>query len=79
MEISAMETICTATREASEVLGMEDEIGTLDPGKLADILVLDADPLSDLANLREVRHVLKEGRVLVEDGKLVVERPEMDH
>ncbi len=75
MEMSTMETICAATREASEVLGIEDETGTLEPGKMADILVLDADPVADLANLREVTHVVKEGRVLVEDGKLVVERP----
>ena len=78
MEISAMETICGATREASEVLGMADEIGTLEPGKLADILVLDADPLANLANLREVAHVVKEGHVLVEEGKLVVERPAVE-
>ena len=44
----------------------EAEIGTLEAGKLADIVVLDGDPLADVQNLLKVRMVIKGGQVVVE-------------
>ncbi len=60
-----MNTICAATRVAAEALGKDDILGTLEPGKLADFVVIDGDPLQDITALRNVHTVVKEGRVEV--------------
>ena len=44
-------------------LGRAETLGTLESGKLADIVVLEADPLADIQNARRVRTVIKAGRV----------------
>jgi imidazolonepropionase-like amidohydrolase len=41
---------------------MADLVGTVEPGKLADLVVLDADPLTDISALREVHMVIKGGQ-----------------
>jgi imidazolonepropionase-like amidohydrolase len=43
-----METICCATKTGSEIMGRSEEFGTLHPGKLADVLVVDGDVLADI-------------------------------
>lgn len=50
-----------ATRVAAEVLRKKDEIGTVTAGRRADLLVLDADPLVDIANTRTIETVVKDG------------------
>lgn len=82
--ISGLEALRLATSEGARVLGLDDEIGSLEPGKRADLVVLDlerpemiaaaaVDP-HDLvafgASPASVRHVLVEGELLVEDGAL---------
>jgi len=62
--MSPSEIIIAATRNAAEVCGLGQELGTLEPGKIADILVIDGDPLQDLANLTKVRLVIKEGVII---------------
>jgi hypothetical protein len=47
-------------------LGMQDQIGTLAPGKRADIVLLDGDPFADFYNLLKTRVVLKDGKVVVD-------------
>jgi imidazolonepropionase-like amidohydrolase len=61
---SPLEAITCATRNGAELMGMADRIGTLEPGKLADLLVLEADPLKDIAVLQDRRRlsVMKGGR-----------------
>jgi imidazolonepropionase-like amidohydrolase len=60
-----LEAIRSATALAADVLGLADELGTIEPGKLADLVALDADPLADLAAFRSVHLVMKDGRVEV--------------
>ncbi|MGW2419474.1 amidohydrolase family protein [Streptomyces sp. NPDC001709] len=64
----AADVIRSATSTAARLLRMEGEIGTLAPGAHADLLVVDGDPLADLAVLtrpeRHLRHVVKAGAVL---------------
>ncbi len=48
-------------------MGLEREIGTLAPGKLADLVILDADPLADVMNLSRIHRVIKDGKVYVPD------------
>ena len=48
---------------------LENEVGTIEPGKRADIIVLDADPLENISNIRTVRFVVTQGR-LFESARL---------
>lgn len=61
--VSPMRTISAATRLAAQALGVGDRLGTVEPGKLADILVIDGDPLESMDALRNVVHVIKDGVV----------------
>lgn len=52
-----------ATRTAAETLRRADDQGTIRPGKRADLLMLDADPLADIRNARRIRRVIKDGAI----------------
>ena len=58
-----MEVLVTATRRNAEYLGLGDEIGSLTPGKRADIIVVDGNPLLSMRDLRNVAAIVKDGRV----------------
>ncbi|MGD9675631.1 MAG: amidohydrolase family protein [Candidatus Bipolaricaulia bacterium] len=62
--LSNMEAIESATRVGAEVLGLEDRLGTVEPGKLADLVLVDRDPLADIRALAEVSWVMQGGRVI---------------
>ena len=70
--MTAHEAIRAATLQGARILGLEDEIGTVRPGRRADLLVLDGDPLADLAATRRIRHLLQDGELRVRDGAPVV-------
>lgn len=59
--MTPMEAIVSATRRGAELLGMEDEFGTIEAGKLADVIVVNGNPLEDIRALRDVDLVFKEG------------------
>jgi len=63
--MSPMEIIYSATRNAAELLGMQDRIGTLEPGKLADIISVPGDPLKDIRALEHAKFVMKGGTIVV--------------
>jgi imidazolonepropionase-like amidohydrolase len=56
-----LEAIVAATRNGAEVIGILDELGTIEPGKLADLLILKANPLADIENIRQIEWVLQDG------------------
>jgi imidazolonepropionase-like amidohydrolase len=61
--LTPMQILVAATRDAARVFSAKPEFGTVEPGMLADLVVLDADPLADVRNARRVRLVIKGGRV----------------
>jgi imidazolonepropionase-like amidohydrolase len=58
------QTLLAATRHAAELCGVGDDLGTVEVGKLADLIVVAANPLAEIGNVRRLRLVLKEGRVV---------------
>jgi hypothetical protein len=62
--LTPMQAIQAATRNASQAAGRADLVGTIEPGKRADLVLLDADPLADIANTRRIRAVVTRGRLL---------------
>jgi Tol biopolymer transport system component len=55
--------LTSATRMGAQMLGIEEDLGTIEPGKLADLVVLDADPFLDLHNTVGINRVIKNGEV----------------
>jgi imidazolonepropionase-like amidohydrolase len=64
--LTSMDVIEAATVHAAQVCGHEDDLGTIDVGKLADVLIVDGDPVTDLAALERVVLVVKGGQVAYE-------------
>ena len=63
--LTPMQIIHAATRDAAELLGMQDRIGTLEVGKLADIIAVPGDPTKDVRALEHARFVMRAGAVVV--------------
>lgn len=62
--MTPLQAIQTATINASDLLEWSSKIGTLEPGKWADIIAVDGDPLKDVTTLEQVRFVMKGGEVV---------------
>ena len=56
----------------ADCLGLLDDTGTLEAGKMADVVVVDGDPLADIRAMHRVRAVVKAGTVVKRDGRLLV-------
>jgi imidazolonepropionase-like amidohydrolase len=61
---TTMEALQTATLNPAKFLGMEDRLGTIEKGKLADLVLLDANPLDDIRNTQRIAAVIANGRYL---------------
>ena len=59
--LSPMQVIQAATMTAAEILCQQSDLGSVEPGKLADMVVLRVDPLSDIQNTRAIKLVIKDG------------------
>jgi imidazolonepropionase-like amidohydrolase len=62
--LGPMAALESATRVAAEALGAGEDLGTIEPGKIADLVLLGADPSEDIKNLRKTEMVVVNGRVL---------------
>jgi imidazolonepropionase-like amidohydrolase len=65
--LSPMEALVSATRTAAECLGWDDRIGTLEPGKLADLVICKGDPLRDIVALQDNANVV----LVMKGGEIV--------
>ena len=65
--LTPIEAIRAATVTASELLGWQDRIGSVESGKYADLIAVDGDPIADVAVLRNVKFVMKGGDVVKSD------------
>jgi imidazolonepropionase-like amidohydrolase len=61
--LTPLQAITAATRGAAHAIGVEDSRGTVAVGKVADLLIVDANPASDIKNTRRIRYVIKDGRI----------------
>jgi imidazolonepropionase-like amidohydrolase len=65
--MSPMESIVATTKTAAECLGWEDKVGTLESGKLADIVISRTDPLADIQSLENIHNIV----LVMKDGQVV--------
>ena len=65
--LTPLETLRVATLFGAESLGLERDLGSIEPGKLADLIVLDKNPLADIHNTQAIHYVMKNGELY--DGK----------
>ena len=62
--LTPLQAIAAATGNAARVVGADAERGTVQEGRVADLLVLEANPLSDIRNTRRIRNVIRGGRIV---------------
>jgi imidazolonepropionase-like amidohydrolase len=67
-----VEALVAATKTSAELLDMDDKLGTLQVGKLADVLVVNGRPDERLDDLANVQLVIRDGHVIVDDGHVVI-------
>jgi imidazolonepropionase-like amidohydrolase len=69
---SPLEAITMATGEAAKALRLDGEVGSIEVGKRADLILLEADPLADIRALRDVALVFRDGRIVADHGQIMV-------
>jgi len=65
--LTPLQVLRSATVNGAKAMGMERELGVIEPGRLADLVILNADPLADVDNLSKIDRVVKDGAVFGED------------
>jgi hypothetical protein len=62
--LTPLQALTSATKGAAHAIGVDDERGTIAAGKIADLLLVDADPSTDIRNTRRIRYVIRDGRIV---------------
>jgi imidazolonepropionase-like amidohydrolase len=65
--LTPQQVLRSATINGAIAMGKESELGSIAPGKLADLVILDADPLATTANLSKIYRVIKNGQIFDPD------------
>ncbi len=74
--LTPMDAIVAGTKNGAMMIGMDDRLGTIEPGKLADMILLNEDPLENISNLRTVDRVILNGKVMKRDELRYGDKPE---
>ena len=61
--MTPMQVLVSSTAVASRAMGLDKQVGTIEKGKDADLVIVGADPSADVANLRKIRYVVRSGVV----------------
>jgi imidazolonepropionase-like amidohydrolase len=72
LSIAPVEAIHLATQAPAAALGLAAEIGTIEAGKRADLVLVDGDPASTIADMRKVRRVWRDGRMVLENAAVAL-------
>jgi imidazolonepropionase-like amidohydrolase len=64
--MTPLEVITAATKNGAEFFGIEDRLGTIEVGKKADLVLIEGEPDEDIGNMRNVRSVILNGRLVYE-------------
>jgi imidazolonepropionase-like amidohydrolase len=64
-----LEIIRPATINAAELLGWQNRIGTIEPGRFADLIAVEGDPRTDVTDLERVKFVMKGGVIIKDSAK----------
>lgn len=72
LQITPMEAILAATQVSADCLGLLDEIGTVEEGKAADVLIINGNPADDIRTLHDVNTIVKGGDVVKLDNRLLI-------
>lgn len=67
--LTPMQIIMAATSTGAKICHLDHELGTIESGKIADLLVVEGDPLADISNLRNVRLVMKDGKIISQSSQ----------
>jgi imidazolonepropionase-like amidohydrolase len=70
--MAPIDTILAATHSAADLIGDTDDIGSVAPGRYADIVAVDGDPLADITTLEHIKFVMKGGVVYKQGGQAIV-------
>ena len=73
--LTPAQAIHAGTGGAARILGAEKDLGTIEVGKRADLVLLDADPLADIRNTRRIWEVVRDGRLVDRPAILKAVRP----
>lgn len=65
--LTNMQIIIAATKHAAEICSVNHEVGTIERGKIADLFIVEGNPLEDLECIYNVKMVIKEGCIVVEN------------
>lgn len=64
LNLDRKEVLHVATLNNAKIINMDDKIGSIEVGKFADIVVLDSNPLADFKNLRNIKMIIKDGKII---------------
>ena len=62
--IPPLEVIKIATRNGAQALGIEEDVGTVEPAKQADMIILSDNPLDDISNIKKIEAVINNGHFI---------------
>ncbi len=62
--LTEMQVLINTTRNSADMMGMLDDLGTIEEGKLADLIVLEDNPLDHISNIRKLTMVIKDGKIV---------------